>query len=66
MKLIHSIFLLVFFISNIAYAMTENQMMIIHQVLNVDQGKVTKQMHRDFWKHVPDKEDLIGLWKQLE
>ena len=41
--------------------MTENQMMIIHQVLNVDQGKVTKQMHTDFWKDVPDKEDLIGF-----
>jgi len=59
MKLIHSIFLLVFFISNIAYAMTENQMMIIHQVLNVDQGKVTKQMHTDFWKDVPNKDDVV-------
>ena len=59
MKLIHSIFLLVFFISNIAYAMTENQMMIIHQVLNVDQGKVTKKMHTDFWKDVPNKSDMV-------
>ena len=59
MKLIHAIFLLVFFISNIAYAMTENQMMIIHQVLNVDQGKKKKKMHTDFWKDVPNKSDMV-------
>jgi hypothetical protein len=59
MKLIHSIFLLVFFISNIAYAMTQNQMIIIQQTLNVDQGKVTKQMHTDFWKDVPNKDDVV-------
>ena len=61
MKLTYLIFLLLFFISNIANAMTQNQMYIIHQVLNVDQGKVTKQMHTDFWKDVPDKDDVVGF-----
>src|SRR6056300_810818 len=61
MKLTYLIFFLVFFISNIANAMTQNQMYIIHQVLNVDQGKVTKQMHTDFWKDVPDKDDVVGF-----
>lgn len=61
MKLTYLIFFLVFFISNIANAMTQNQMYIIHQVLNVDQGKVTKQMHTDFWKDVPDKDDIVGF-----
>ena len=61
MKLTYLIFLLFFFISNIANAMTQNQMYIIHQVLNVDQGKVTKQMHTDFWKDVPDKDDVVGF-----
>tara|TARA_R110002020_G_scaffold108090_3_gene250732 strand:- start:2488 stop:3009 length:522 start_codon:yes stop_codon:yes gene_type:complete len=42
-------------------AMTQNQLYIIHQVLNVDQGKVTKQMHTDFWKDVPDKDDVVGF-----
>jgi len=37
-----------------AYSMTQNQMLIIQQTLNVDQGKVTKQMHTDFWKDVPN------------
>ena len=60
-KLFSKIFVLVLLLSGSAYSMTENQMMIIHQVLNVDQGKVTKQMHTDFWKDVPDKEDLIGF-----
>ena len=40
-------------------AMTQNQMFIIQQTLNVDQGKVTKQMHSDFWKDVPNKDDVI-------
>ena len=53
-KLFSTIFVLVLLLSGSAYSMTENQMMIIHQVLNVDQGKVTKQMHTDFWKDVPD------------
>jgi len=61
MKLTYLIFLLLFFISNIANAMTQNQMYIIHQVLNVDQGKVTKQMHTDFWKDVPNKDDVVGF-----
>jgi hypothetical protein len=60
-KLFSKIFVLVLLLSGSAYSMTENQMRIIHQVLNVDQGKVTKQMHTDFWKDVPDKEDLIGF-----
>ena len=61
MKLTYLLSFLVFFISNIADAMTQNQMYIFHQVLNVDQGKVTKQMHADFWKDVPDKDDIIGF-----
>jgi hypothetical protein len=61
MKLTYLLSFLVFFISNIANAMTQNQMYIFHQVLNVDQGKVTKQMHADFWKDVPDKDDIIGF-----
>ena len=63
MKKLPLTFLLIlfFFISNIANAMTQNQMYIIHQVLNVDQGKVTKQMHTDFWKDVPDKDDVVGF-----
>jgi hypothetical protein len=58
-KLFSTIFVLVLLLSGSAYSMTENQMMIIHQVLNVDQGKVTKQMHTDFWKDVPDKSDMV-------
>ena len=34
-------------------------MFIIQQTLNVDQGKVTKQMHTDFWKDVPNKGDFV-------
>ena len=60
-KLFSKIFVLVLLLSGSAYSMTENQMRIIHQVLNVDQGKVTKQMYTDFWKDVPDKENLIGF-----
>ena len=58
-KLFSKIFVLVLLLSGSAYSMTQNQMMIIHQVLNVDQGKVTKQMHTDFWKDVPDKSDMV-------
>ena len=58
-KLFSTIFVLVLLLSGSAYSMTENQMMIIQQVLNVDQGKVTKQMHTDFWKDVPDKSDMV-------
>ena len=58
-KLFSTIFVLVLLLSGSAYSMTENQMMIIHQVLNVDQGKVTKQMHTDFWKDVPNKSDMV-------
>ena len=58
-KLFSTIFVLVLLLSGSAYSMTENQMMIIHQVLNVDQGKVTKKMHTDFWKDVPNKSDMV-------
>ena len=51
-RFILSVFILITF-SCAASAMTQNQMYIIHQVLNVDQGKVTKQMHTDFWNDVP-------------
>jgi len=60
MKLIQSIILFILFSFGIANAMTEKQMMIFHQVLNVDQGKVTKQMHTDFWSDVPDKDDVVN------
>ena len=58
-KLFSTIFVLVLLLSGSAYSMTESQMMIIHQVLNVDQGKVTKKMHTDFWKDVPNKSDMV-------
>ena len=41
-----------------SFAMTQNQMFIIQQTLNVDQGKVTKQMHTDFWRDIPNKENF--------
>jgi hypothetical protein len=63
MKLTHSIIILVFFIANIANAMTQNQLYIMHQVLNVDQGKVTKQMHADFWKDVPNKDEIVDFYE---
>ena len=59
MKKIVAIFLLSFFLSANAYAMTQNQMMIISQVLNAEGGKITKQMHTDFWKDIPSKEDFV-------
>ena len=46
-------------LSGYAYSMTQNQMLIIQQILNVDQGKITKQMHTDFWKDVPNKNDVV-------
>ena len=46
-------------LSGNAFAMTQNQMMIINQVLNAEQGKITKQMHTDFWKDIPNKEDFV-------
>ena len=60
MKLIQSIILFILFSFGVANAMTEKQMMIFQQVLNVDQGKVTKQMHTDFWSDVPDKDDVVN------
>jgi len=57
-KILSIIFISLLLIGN-AHSMTDNQMMIIHQVLNVDQGKVTKQMHTDFWKDIPDKNDIV-------
>jgi hypothetical protein len=58
-----AVIILLFFILSASelIAMTQNQMMIINQVLNVDQGKITKQMHADFWNDVPDKDDIIGF-----
>ena len=58
-KLFFTIFILGLLFSVNAYAMTQNQMFIIQQTLNVDQGKVTKQMHTDFWKDVPNKDDVV-------
>ena len=60
MKLVQLIILFILFSFGFANAMTEKQMMIFHQVLNVDQGKVTKQMHTDFWSDVPDKDDVVN------
>ena len=57
-KLLVSLILFISFTSQLM-AMTQNQMFIIQQTLNVDQGKVTKQMHSDFWKDVPNKDDVI-------
>ena len=54
MKKIISLIIITFLITNFSQAMTDKQMLILQQVLNVDQGKVTKQMHTDFWNDVPD------------
>ena len=59
MKKLLGIVLLGLLLSGNAFAMTQNQMMIINQVLNVDQGKITKQMHTDFCKDVPNKDDVV-------
>ena len=56
-KLLVSLIIFISFTSQLM-AMTQNQLYIMHQVLNVDQGKVTKQMHTDFWKDVPNKDDV--------
>ena len=58
-KLFSTILVLGLLLSGSAHSMTDNQMMIINQVLNVDQGKVTKQMYTDFWKDVPNKSDMV-------
>ena len=57
-KLLVSLIIFISFTSQLM-AMTQNQMFIIQQTLNVDQGKVTKQMHTDFWKDVPNKDDVV-------
>ena len=57
-KLFVSLIIFISFTSQLM-AMTQNQMFIIQQTLNVDQGKVTKQMHTDFWKDVPNKDDVV-------
>ena len=59
MKFFFTIIVVSFLITNFSHSMTQNQMMIIQQTLNVDQGKVTKQMHTDFWKDVPNKDDVV-------
>jgi N12 class adenine-specific DNA methylase len=59
MKKLLSIIIIGLLLSVNAYSMTQNQMFIIQQTLNVDQGKVTKQMHKDFWKDVPNKDDVV-------
>ena len=58
-KLFSTILVLGMLLSGNAFAMTQNQMMIINQVLNAEQGKITKQMHTDFWKDIPNKEDFV-------
>ena len=58
-KLFFTIFILGLLFSPNAYAMTQNQMMIVGQVLNAEGGKITKQMHTDFWKDVPNKDNAI-------
>ena len=49
------------FLNSNAYALTQNQMRIINQVLNVQDGKITKQLHIDFWKDVPNKMDVANF-----
>ncbi|WP_440910435.1 hypothetical protein [Candidatus Pelagibacter sp.] len=60
MKKIVLIILTFILFHNSVLAMTQNQLYIIHQALNVEQGKVTKQMHTDFWNDVPSdlKKDI--------
>ena len=60
MKKLFIVFILFLITTSQSNALTENQLMIFHQVLNVDQGKVTKQMHTDFWSDVPDKDDVVN------
>lgn len=60
MKKIISVTLFFIFINTTVFAMTQKQLMILHQVLNVDQGQVTKQMHTDFWNEVENKDDIVS------
>ena len=57
-KFFISLILFISFTSQLM-AMTQNQMMIVSQVLNAEGGKITKQMHTDFWKDIPSKEDFV-------
>ena len=59
MKKLLGILVLGLLLSGNVYSITENQMIIVKQVLNVDHGKITKQMHTDFWKDVPNKDDIV-------
>ena len=59
MKKIISLIIITFLITNFSQAMTDKQMLILQQVLNVDQGKVTRQMHTDFWNEVPNKDEVV-------
>lgn len=59
-KLFKIIITFLFINLSFASAMTQKQMMILHQVLNVDQGQVTKQMHTDFWNEVENKDDIVS------
>ena len=59
MKKIFKILVLFLFLNSNAYALTQNQMRIINQVLNVQDGKITKQLHTDFWKDVPNKMNVV-------
>ena len=54
MKFFFTIIVVSFLITNFSHSMTQNQMMIIQQTLNVDQGTVTKQWNPDFWKDIPN------------
>ena len=47
-----------FLFSNVVLALTQNQMLIINQVLNAEQGRITKQMHSDFWRDIPNKQNF--------
>ena len=59
MKKLLEIVVLSLLLSGYAYSMTQNQMLIIQQTLNIDQGKITKQMHTNFWKDVANKDDVV-------
>lgn len=63
MKKIYISIVLLIFLTSQLMAMTQNQLYIMHQVLNVDQGKVTKQMHTDFWKDVPNKDEIVNFYE---
>ena len=58
MKKFFIIILIIFFNSELSQAMTQKQLLIINQTMNVDQGKVTKQMHTEFWNDVPNKNEI--------